>query len=212
MNRFELIAVSLFCLFLSGASSAVTLRFDPASPSVLVGDTLDVGVVISDLGLGSAPSISTFDLDIKFDESQLSFASAAIGDPVLGDQLDIFGFGFNPIFAGSTGPGIVNLFELSLDLASDLDFFQADSFVLGTLTFDVLSAGTGVLDIAVNSLGDTDGNPLAANLESASIVSARPGGTVPESSTLALISLGLAGIGYSRQRQKRGVGLRKRRK
>ncbi len=203
MNQIRMIILILPCLLFSGTAGGTTIRFDPAASSVLVGDSFYVAVVISELGFGFAPSISTFDLDIGFDDSQLSFASAVFGDPVLGDQLDIFGFDFNPTFADVTGPGVINLFELSLDLPSDLDFFQADSFTLATLTFDVLSAGTGALDIAINALGDADGNPLLANVESASIVSTGLLTPVPEPATLALISLGLAGICYQRRRSQK---------
>jgi hypothetical protein len=56
--------------------------------------------------------LSTFDLNVAFDSNVLRFLASRLADPVLGDQLDLFGLGS---LAGTTpGLGIVNLFELSL--------------------------------------------------------------------------------------------------
>jgi hypothetical protein len=52
-----------------------------------------LNIFISGLGDGTAPSLSTFDLDISFDPTILAFSTAVFGDPILGDQLDIWGLG-----------------------------------------------------------------------------------------------------------------------
>ena len=127
-------------------ASATTINFSPSSQSVNVGTTTTVDLVISGLGGGAAPSLGTFDLDIGFDSSILSFSSATFGN-----QLDLFGLG--DINSVTPGVGTINLFELSLESAADLDSLQAGAFTLATLSFTALSNGSSPLSISVNALG-----------------------------------------------------------
>jgi hypothetical protein len=112
----------------TGLAAAITLRVDPSPQDVVVGSTLSVELVISELGSGAAPSLSTFDLGIAFDDSILSFLGFTFGDPIVGDQLDLSGLGS----VTDVGPsaGIVNLFELSLDSPADLNALQTGSKAL----------------------------------------------------------------------------------
>ena len=130
-----------------------------------------------------------------WDSSLLSLSSATFGDPVLGDQLDLSGFGS---FTGVTpSAGSVNLFALSLDPAATLDALQAGSFVLATLQFDALATGTSALSLGLNALGDSLGNPLAATLVDASV------DVIPEPGSWALFCVGALIVGtqiYRRQR------------
>jgi hypothetical protein len=187
--------LSALLISLTGtAHAAISLGFNPEPQS---GNQINVGLTISGLNSGSAPSLSTYDLDIKFDDSHLAFASATFGDPVLGNQLDLLNFGANLASSDLTGSGILNMFELSLDSVSDLDGLQADSFTLATLTFDVLSAGTTQLAIAINALADAEGNALTANTATASITT-----TVPLPSAFFMMLPGLAGV-FRRAKTKR---------
>ncbi|MEQ1529504.1 MAG: cohesin domain-containing protein, partial [Methylococcales bacterium] len=121
-----------------------------------------VEVILSMAGLGDdAPSVSSYDLNFNFDPSQFSFKQAVFGDQLKGNQLDIFHIGTNLTSASVISPGVLNLFELSLDSAELLNDLQADSFNLVTLSFDVLRLGTGEMSISINALADADGNPLA---------------------------------------------------
>lgn len=181
----------------SAPSAAITLSFNPVAQDVAVGSFTDVALVISGLADGAAPSLSTFDVDVGFDPAILAFSSTVFGDPMLGDQLDLFGLG--SITVATAGVASVNLFELSLDTASDLDTLQTSSFTLVTLTFDILSVGKSNLGMSVNSLGDALGGALSADIVGGSITGAG-GSTAPEPATLALFALGVAGIAFSRRR------------
>jgi hypothetical protein len=165
------------------------------------GDAVSVEVVVSGLGAWVAPSISTLDLDLSFDSSLLSYSGAVFGDPVLGDQLDLFA-GFADMLASDLGGGVTNLYELSFDFPADLDDFQADAFTLVTVTFDTLAAGTSNLALSLNVLGDANGDPLSPTLENGSITVNGPNG-VPEPVTAGLLVLGLIGLGLRPRRRTR---------
>lgn len=147
---------------------ATALNFNKISQS---STQLEIAVVISALGVNSAPSLSTYDLDILFDPTHLTYTGSNFGDPVLGNQLDLFDFGLNESFAGVTAAGELNLFELSFDLADDLNDFQQDSFTLATLYFNILKTGSSQLQLAINALGDADGNPINATINATTITS-----------------------------------------
>ena len=197
MKKALFLAVVLgFVVFFSISALAITIGFEPVSQEVVVGDLASVNLVISGLGDYSEPSLGTFDLDIHFDPAILAFDSATFGDPVLGDQLDIWGLGLNPMGASVTSPGVLDIWEVSLDTADDLNNFQAGSFTLATLTFSTLTVGTSPLEIIIDSLGDAYGNPLSADVQSGNISS------VPAPATFILLGFGLGGIGILRRKKK----------
>jgi len=191
MSKSWPLAVALF-LGSSASHAAIGLGFGEV---VLSGDSVEIPVVISGLGNGAAPSLATFDLNLLFDASHLSYSSASFGDPTLGDQLDATGAGDNPIFADTTASGVLNLYELSFDDAAALNSFQADSFTLALIHFSALSAGSSPLTISVNSLGDADGEPLTANLSPTTVVT-----TVPIPAAFWLMASGLGVLANIRLR------------
>jgi len=177
--------LSIICLLLitNVANASISLGF---GESIQTGSKVDVDVTISGLSSGIASSISTYDLDIIFDSSHLSFSSAVFGDSILGNQLDLFYFGENPTDAYVDGTtGNLNIYEVSFDETIDLNELQADSFTLATLTFDVLKSGNTQLSFLVNDLGDAEGNFLTASLTTGTV------STVPVPAAFWLMASGL---------------------
>ena len=178
----SLLIVAAFIL--SSHANAVEIFVQPDSQPVFLGTPVEIAISVSGLGVGGPPSLGAFDLDLEFDPTVLSFSSADFGDPVLGDQLDLFGLG--SIFAAADlGGGAVNLFQVSLDLPSDLNILQSDSFTLATLLFDPILVGTSEITLTVNGLADAEGAALTADVRNGTV------GAVPEPSTWLLFGAGL---------------------
>ena len=180
-----------------GLANQVQLNFIPDSQSVLVGTTMQVAVGISLLNIGEPPSLGAYDLNVLFDPSLFGFSSVIFGDPVLGDQLDLFGLG--NLQSATPGTGSVNLFELSFDSPADLDAFQAGDFTLFTLTFSALAAGTSPLSLSVNALSDASGGPITFTATDASATAVGVTDT-PEPSSVVLLGLGFAALALLRRR------------
>lgn len=204
MKKLIILLVAFLMLVFCNAtvSQAITLSFDPAFQGVLVGNQVDVDVVISGLGDGVAPSLGVFGLFIGYDPTILYLAAVTFGDPDLGDQLDILDCG-SLYDASDYGLGIKDLFGLSFDRyvgGFNLVDYQADSFTLATLTFDTLAVGNSSLDIidpnpVISLLGDELGDLLTFERGSGDI------NVVPEPATLLLLGSGLVGLGYLRKRK-----------
>ncbi len=205
-----LMASVVMSIFISMPASAITIDFQPASQDVIIGDSLAVDLVISGLGDGVSPSLSTFDIDILFDPTILGLDTTdsdfdGVIDSVVIDptsQLDIWDFGTNWVSASVTGAGVLNIYDLSLDSENDLNTYQADSFTLATITFDAISVGTSTLSIDQTTiqLGDAafPPNSLTATLTDGS-VNVNP---VPEPATCLLMGVGIAGLLGLRRKMK----------
>lgn len=181
-------------LLVGGRASALTLSVEPASQSVAPSTSVAVAISISGLGDAQA-SLGGFDLEVSFDSGLLSFSEAVFGDPALGDQLDLFGLG--SIIDLVPGSGSVNVLELSLDSAEDLDSLQADQFTLVTLTFFAgESAGSSPIGIAVLSLSDAAGDPLLADIDAGTVE------VVPEPASGVLIGAAAALLARARRRDR----------
>lgn len=176
--------VLLTMLLLASASQAsITLGFGLVTQS---GATVDVPIWVSGLSDGSAPSLGAYDLDIGFDIQFLDYASVRFSN-----QLDVYQSGLNPaaVEPVESVPGLLNLYELSLDSVNDLNAFQANSFTLATLTFNVLKPSNSTLTMAVNALSDAQGDPLRnVRVQTSAPITTVP---IPPASWLMLSGLGL---------------------
>lgn len=144
------------------SADIATISVVPSSQSATLGSPVNVSLFIANPG--EPPSLGTFDLNINYDPTILSFRNATFGDPTLGDQLDPTGGG-NAINFFVAGAGTVELFELSLESASDLNALQAHAFELADLVFDTVGVGSSAVALSINALGDENGSSLAASLQ-----------------------------------------------
>jgi hypothetical protein len=176
------ILISLALSSTARATPVLTL----AGPGALeVGASGDYIVGIAGLFDGAAPSLGAFDLEVTFDPTALELAAVTFGDSALGDQLDLFGLG-SVQGADFLTPSQLEVFELSLDSADDLNALQAGNFTLLTLNLKLLRGGTTSLGFGgLVTLSDADGNRLQASMAPAISVTA-----VPEPGTFVLVAIG----------------------
>jgi hypothetical protein len=127
------IFVAIIALLNAAPAHAIVLDLVPPSPTVTIGNTVDVDVVIS--GLANPPSVGAFDLNVGYNPAIVSPTMVTFG-PFLGNPLL-----FEALTAFDLATlGIVNFAEVSLLSPSDLDSLQRSSFSLATLSF--LAIGT----------------------------------------------------------------------
>ena len=184
----------------SVSANAVEIFFDPASQMVDLGNSVSVDVVITDLGDLAAPALTTFDLDVLFDDSLLSVTGVTFGT-----RLDTGSFG--SIQSDFGFPGGHNVFEISLEDTADLIASQPSEFVLFTLTFDTLGVGTSPLTLDIQDLGDgrSPVEFIPADTLTGEIQIKQPSSAIPVPATFALMGFGLAALGYKRYRGKIAV-------
>ena len=202
MKKVLFLAVVLgLVVFFSLSAFAATIGFEPVSQTVPVGEPVSVDLVISGLGDGTSPSLAGFDLFIEYDPTILALSDVSFGDPTLGDQLDVSGWGSLYDYS-SYSSDVEYLFGLSYNLPWDLNDLQKPSFVLATLTFDTLSVGTSSLEIVdpdppffASRLADENGNCLSFDSQSGNI------SAVPVPTTLILLGSGLSGVWILRRKK-----------
>lgn len=114
------------------------IGLQPDSNAAENGDSISLDLVISDLGNFGPDSLGAFDISVGFDASVMSFTGYSLGG-LLGD-LSLF-----EALDLSTGEsaGAVNVAEVSLLSALDLNALQPGEFTLATLTFGVSNLAVG---------------------------------------------------------------------
>ena len=186
-----LLGIVAFVLAIPAISRAsITIELSSNSQIVSSQSEVVVSASISGLGGGVPPSLGTYDLDVTYDPSVLSYSSTTFGDPVLGDQLDPDGLG--TIQNATDYSGVLDIFELSLDPSADLNSMQSSSFILAQMTFIASNPGTSTIGLSVNAVGDADGNSLDVTIVDPSIV-VEPV-NVPEANSIRLSLIGLLAI------------------
>jgi len=171
-------------LFASITHANVILSLDPSAQDAALGDTVAVNLMIDGLGDGVPLSLSSFDINVAFDASSLSFAGYNLFDQ-LGD-LNFFE-AYDSSF-GDLGGGLVNISEISFLSNIELWNTQASSFSLAELFFTVdavPSSSQVTIDNAV--LFDTNGDLInITQVNNASITA------VPNPANSLLMALALA--------------------
>lgn len=191
----------LLFVFLAGlglTARGFEIFVDPSDATIDVGATVSLGVMVSGLGDGTAPSIGGYDLTFGWDDSILSLA-----DPL---QPVGFGTGLDVNASGTitdvTGTNPLDIAESSLDSEADIDRLQPSLFRLFTVNLRALAAGITVIDITALSITDAAGNALTPNPVTDGRVTVRTTG-VPVPGSAALLLLGLGTIGAWRERSGR---------
>lgn len=197
------LAVLALLSVVQSPAQAVIIELTPASSAIEVGATVDLDIMVSDLGEDGF--ISTFDLRILFDDSLLGFAGGSITD-LLGNDLD-----FTALTGIGAGDGVVDLFAISFLSEADLAAAQGSSFSLARLSFTALGAGSSLVSFdeqLTNLVGACTWNELEVQYcpslgidraGSASVSATEPPVSVPEPSMPALLAVGLVLLAVSRR-------------
>jgi hypothetical protein len=187
-------------LFLASVASAaaISITVQPgAQLPVTTGEQVSVDLNIVGLGASTTPSLGVYDLNLTFDPTLLSFANVNWGN-----GLDLFQFG--DVRNVNASAGLLNVSELSLDSATDLDALQPASFLLASLQFIGVGTGTSNIALSINALGDANGEPLSADI----VYGSGSVSNVPEPSTGILLFIcggTMWGWRYHQQRKRQNV-------
>lgn len=189
----QILKVALLLGVLSTVAPAAVVLSVTATPAQVgpSGGPVEAVVSISGLGDFTAPSLGNYDLILTYEPTVLQFDSVAYGDAVLGNMLDLTGFGtlqFDMDMFGS-----VNVFEISLDDIVTLETLQPGAFSLFTVSFNPVGQGYSPLVLSVNSIGDALGDPLTPAIQSATVT------VVPEPSSFLLVGAALGGLAFLRR-------------
>jgi hypothetical protein len=151
------------------AADSIGLSLTPESTPVVVGNSVNLLVGIN--GLGDPPALGAYDLTVEYNSALFSFTSVVLGDPILGDQLNLSTPKNGTSSSFSPGSGTIEFNEASLDSPGTLNTLQAPTFVLATLQFQAIGQGTGTFSFDAPDvvLGDAIGNSLSASLGSAQV-------------------------------------------
>jgi hypothetical protein len=175
-------------------ANAVSIDLISNQTAVSIGDNVEVQVRISGLNDASAPSLGDYDVSFNYDTSLFNFSSIVWGDSLLGNQVDLSGFG--SLQDVSSGLGWLRVFELSFDDALDLELFQAGEFTLFRVLLNATAIGSGNFLLTTNAFGDAYGNDILIDAISGTTVNV--GMSVPEPSSVLSLLLGVLAIGVLR--------------
>jgi hypothetical protein len=183
-----------------------TIALAPSASVVMLGESFDLDVVISGLGAGAPSSVSAFDLTLSFAPAILSVDGVSfglsLGNPALFEALTGF----------TISPGSVNLAEVSLLSAADLDVLQPASFTLATLSFEALAVGMTTVAFVPGTVPGVSGLDVKDGLGAVLVPLTWTDATVqvvgvtviPEPTTCSLIAFPLlAALGIAARRLKK---------
>lgn len=190
-------------IFFASTADATLLEFSPADSNIELGDSVAIDIVANP---DAGELIGEFAFDVNFDSAILDLDDVIFGpslndDPFFCTLVSCRGF--------SVSVGAVNLFEVSLVFPLTTLQDGNSSIVLATLIFDAIGIGASVLSFTgaidgrtapFNLLGDDFGVALPVFDPGNAVINVNEAQSVPEPGTLALLGIGLAGIGLIRRR------------
>jgi len=189
------LALLLLALLFAARGEAVSIGLDPSPVATSAGSTFTLDLVVAGLGDGAAPSLGSYDLDVLFDASVLALDAVAFG-ALLGGPADSLQA------AAEIVAGTWDVSELSLLSPSELDALQPTSFVLATLSFSALAAGTTSVTLT-GLAGDAFGRALDLQLGAARVEIAG-GAVVPEPGAALLFACGALAVARARRAARAG--------
>jgi len=146
------------------------------------GPTVAVTLAISGVEALAEPSLGSFDFDLGFDDSVLSFADVQFGT-FLGGPAD-------SLQSEGAAGGVVDLAEVSLVFPNVLlQDLQPDAFILATVLFDVLVTETTTTTISLTQALLSDGNAQAISVDPVASIELQA--AIPEVGGAHVFALGL---------------------
>lgn len=196
-------AAGLWILAAGDAARAVTISLAEVAPTpspILPESSIFVELQFSGLVEGDAPSLTSFEIDVAFDDALLDFVDLA-WDPLLGQTctLETFDSSCDTLAEFSSSTGLVELGASSLLDPATINANQPASGVLATIQLQAAAVGTSALTLPQVVLGGTitgtQEGTLSATASGLTLV------VTPEPGTLGLLLLGLAALRSSRLRR-----------
>lgn len=198
MKKILLITICFFLTSIGAASASVILSLETPSSVVEPCTYFNVDLVVSGVESELFPAVGDFDIDVLYDPTLMAFSDYTLG-PWLGDLTALEALDFS--FGDPGATGAIDLAEVSLLDPIDLELLQPDTFILATLEFHCLGAGTSSIwiddsePLLTYKVGDALGFQLDVTIGDSLTIT-----QTPEPSTMLLFAMGLIGFGALRRK------------
>ena len=194
-------AVALGTLLPTAPAQAITVSVSPATQTINVGDPASIDIVVSGL-TQPADAVGGFSLKLGFNNALLSGVSY-LNDP--GGKMGAVPLDLSTGFAG----GLLDLFFVAdaSETQATLAASQGASFTLARVSFTGLAPGLSPLTLSNVVLSNWDGTATLRGVQTSNgnicvaAVGANGCPQVPEPGTLALLTLGMLGMGLTCRRR-----------